>query len=468
MPPDFTALIAQVRQSLPRASGVVAAVSGGGDSVAMLRILADLRAGLELRLSVAHLDHGTRGEASRADSAFVADLAEGLGLPIDLGSWSPRREGHFEEDARAARYAWLVEVAGRRGAAFVAAGHTRDDQAETVLHRIVRGTGLRGLAGMPRRRRLAEGVTLIRPLLGASRESLRGYLGAIGQACREDATNDDLARTRNRIRRDLLPRIAAEYNPNVVEALDRLASFAREDGARRRRRVERIAREAVISADASAIVMRRSPLRALSPATRAEIFRLAWRRAGWPEAAMTSARWLRLASAGEGRDGRFSAGAGIDAWVAADTLRLVPAPKGTQAARSSSLRLPVPGRLPERQVSAMLDADAPRDEEIDLDRVAFWSDGRDERFLLVGVPEDGDRFDPLGLGGHSQGLNDFFRGRGVAKAERDEVPVVRDKTGILWVVGHRIAHRVRVTAETKRVLALRWEGARPGFPRPAG
>src|SRR5205085_2468464 len=151
----------------------VVAVSGGGDSVGLVRVLHQLASAVGLRLSVAHLDHGVRGEAARADAAFVAELAASLGLPCDLGRWQPDRPGHFEADARRARYAWLAEVARARGASAVAVGHTRDDQAETILHRVLRGTGVHGLAGIPARRALGNGVSLVRPLLTVSRAEIR-------------------------------------------------------------------------------------------------------------------------------------------------------------------------------------------------------------------------------------------------------------------------------------------------------
>ena len=431
--------------------GVVVAVSGGGDSVALLRALHDTR--LDLRLSVAHLDHHARGEASRADAAFVAELAASLGLPFDRGDWTPTRSNHFESDARKARYAWLAEVAARREARFVATGHTRDDQAETVLFRILRGTGPRGLAGIPPRRTLAEGVTLIRPLLDASRDELRRYLAEIGQPFREDASNADLAHMRNRIRNDLLPKLAAQYNPRVAEALARLGDFARDDLARRLKRVERVVREALIAAGPDAIAIRRALLERLSPTLRAEVFRAAWRRAGWGEQAMTAARWIRLATPPEGCP-RFSVARGIDAEFGPEVVRLFVVAPDPPPFPPEPVRLPVPGRTDAPTIAATLAADAPHDEAVDFDRVAFFGDERDPRFLVVVAPEDGDRFDPLGLGGRTQSVNSLLRGRGVAKADRGRERVVRDREGIIWVVGHRIADRVRVTPETRRRLML--------------
>ena len=184
-----------------------------------------------------HLDHGVRGEASRADAAFVAELAAMLGLPFDQGQWRPSRSGHFESEALRARYDWLTQIARARNAAVVAVGHTRDDQAETILHRIVRGTGPRGLAGIPSRRVLATDprIMLVRPLLICHRQGIREYLAGLGQPCREDESNADLTRTRARIRHDLLPRLAAEYNPRLADALVRLGESPRHPSERSRR-----------------------------------------------------------------------------------------------------------------------------------------------------------------------------------------------------------------------------------------
>jgi len=436
-----------------RGSGVVVAVSGGGDSVGLLRGLVAL--GGDFRLSVACLDHGTREGESTRDAAFVAELAARLDLPFDLGQWRSLRSGHFEADARRARYAWLLDVATRRGAGAVAVGHSADDQAETVLHRIIRGTGLGGLSGMASRRPLGAGVTLIRPILGATRGEIRNYLAGIGQNWREDAGNLDLGRTRARIRHDLLPKLVEDYNPNVAEALIRLARLAGEasKGANRRanRRLDRVA----LHRDESEIAFDRDGLRTIPPAARTEVIRLAWRRAGWSEAGMTLARWRRLGVlTGLGSSSRVEVGAGVEAVGTPDrwTLQRRSGPL-VDVATGEPRALEVPGSLPwgDGQVVASMDDSTPMDERVDRDQI--------NGPLVVRSARPGDRFEPLGLDGRSQPLNDFFRGRKIARADRPTVPIVLDAVGIIWVAGHRIGHRVRRTEATARTLGLRFDPA---------
>lgn len=279
----------------------LAAVSGGADSVALLRAMAAMRPAAPGRLLVAHFDHRLRGAAADADAAFVGRLACDLGLPYEVGSADPARVSAalrggigIEESARNARYEFLKAAAGRYGARYVATAHTADDQAETVLHRIVRGTGLSGLSGMRRARPLMHGVSLIRPLLGVRHAELLDYLRRLGQPFCDDATNQDLGFTRNRLRHELLPRLAAEYNPQVIDALLRLARLAGEahevianvvdellPGCVRNE-TDRIVVDCGLLADQPRYVVR-------------ELLVAAWRRRQWPEQAMGFAQWEELA-----------------------------------------------------------------------------------------------------------------------------------------------------------------------------
>ncbi len=214
---------------------LIAAVSGGADSSAMLLLLADTQSRHGWRVRAAHIDHGIQSEAVRSRFRSAAEtLAAVVGVPLDIRRADAPAEAASSSDgleaaARRVRYDALASVALERGAGVVAVAHTQDDQAETVLLHILRGSGLEGLSGMPVLRELNQNVRLIRPLLDASREDTEAVCRAYGWEPVDDPSNDDLAHTRNRIRRALLP-LMREINPG---AEPRLAQLARAVGADR-------------------------------------------------------------------------------------------------------------------------------------------------------------------------------------------------------------------------------------------
>jgi tRNA(Ile)-lysidine synthase len=439
----------------------VVAVSGGSDSVGLLLVLHRLASSLGLRLTIAHLDHGVRGESARADAVFVAALAGSLDLPFVAGEWQPTRSGHFESDARRARYDWLMEVARESGASVIAVGHTLDDQAETILHRILRGTGPRGLAGIPWRRTLSQTprLTLVRPLLRVSRREVRDFLAAHGQPFREDASNADLARTRARIRHDLLPKLATEYNPNVAKALVRLGSLASSLENAIDADLRKLEKSVIISRDENCVMLKHSVLRSIPPFQRAEVLRRVWRSAGWPEVNMSASRWRRLAALVENEKiPGIEVGDQVEVWTENFFLFLRRRQPSTQAAAVvdvlEPIALSVPGQTAVAWASGAIEArvnpgaEMTVDETIDLDQTSVP--------LVVRPARPGDRFAPLGMMGQSMALADFFRGRNVAREKRARVPLVCDQIGVIWVVGHRIADRVKVSEKTKRKLGLRW------------
>ncbi len=231
-------LLAEWRRRAWAARGerVVAAVSGGADSLALLLGVEELtRAGLlGLEVTVAHLDHGLRGERGQEDARRVESTARGLGFEVVTGRAAAfgARE-NLEQAARRARYEFLAETARASGAAAVLVAHTLDDQAETVLLRLLRGSGADGLSGMSRERPLEEGgeVSLRRPLLGwARRADTEGYCGERGAEALSDEMNDDEGFARVRVRRRLLP-LLETFNPRAAEALARAADLLRDDSA---------------------------------------------------------------------------------------------------------------------------------------------------------------------------------------------------------------------------------------------
>ncbi len=281
---------------------VLIAVSGGPDSVALLRALVAIqrRENSDGRLVVAHFNHQLRGASSDGDEAFVRELSRSLELACHVGRGSVQERAAecgdgIEAAARETRYEFLTSTAGQVGARYVVKGHTADDQAETILHRIVRGTGVAGLAGMPRVRALSPATTLLRPLLDFRRAEIIAYLNDLGQEFRIDATNVDPSLTRSRLRHDLLPRLAADYNPQVVDALLRLGTLAGEaqsiiDACT----AELFDRHAVIRNDRVEMDCRQ-----LSAEPRylvRELFAKIWREQRWPLQAMGFAQWDELAT----------------------------------------------------------------------------------------------------------------------------------------------------------------------------
>jgi tRNA(Ile)-lysidine synthase len=208
---------------------VAAAVSGGADSAAMLRVLLDLKTELGIVLSVAHFHHQIRGVEADADREFVGNLAVELQLEFHSGSanapeYARDHKLSLESAARELRHRWFAELLRQGAADKIATAHTLDDQAETVLMRILRGTGARGLAGIAPEQREKH---LVRPLLRVTRQEIESYLTAIHQPWRNDSSNLDLTHTRNRVRHTLLPLLEKDFNPAIRQTLADLADVAR-------------------------------------------------------------------------------------------------------------------------------------------------------------------------------------------------------------------------------------------------
>ena len=283
---------------------VLVAVSGGADSVALLRGLAAVRLAGPGRLVGAHFNHHLRGAESDADEQFVVELCRSIGLACEVGradaSLAAATSDGLEAAARAARYAFLQSAAERLGARYVVTAHTADDQAETILHRIVRGTGLAGLAGMPRSRSLGPAVTLLRPMLGLRRADVVSFLAELGQPYCEDATNLDADFTRNRLRHELLPQLAEQYNPQAAEALLRLGRLAGEAQSVISGLVEKLLPACVRCEGPSRISIDCRKLATEPRAIVRELLIAAWRRQGWGEQAMGYDHWERLADLVQG------------------------------------------------------------------------------------------------------------------------------------------------------------------------
>ncbi len=418
---------------------VVVGASGGPDSTALLHALH----GTGVTLHVAHLNHGLRGAAADGDADFVAGLAAELGAPCVVDRAELPQAA--EDAARRARRAFLEGVADAAGARWIALGHTADDQAETVLHRVLRGSGLRGLAGM----RPVAG-RYVRPLLTMRRAAALDYLAEIGAAYRVDASNLDPAFTRNRIRYELLPRLTADYNPQVVEALNRLAEIA---GAAEDWVAAEVAAldRAAVRRDAGIVHVDTAAVTAAPRFLRLALLRELAAEAAGGAAGVTFEHAAAVARLLEGAGPPVALPGGVVGRRSGSVVTLAPPPGWARW----EVAIPLPGTavVDGAGVQVALELVPPPADPATPPGEAYFDADRLEPPLAVRNRRRGDRFQGLGAPG-AQKLKQFLSDRKVPLAARDGVPLLVDRAGIVCVLGHRIADRVKVTPDTTTCVHL--------------
>ncbi len=281
------------------AGPMLVAVSGGPDSIALLHALH--QQALPGDVIAAHLNHQLRGTESDADAAFVAEFCAARPIPVRIERLPVREEAesageNLESTARRLRCQWLAEVARSLGASWVATGHTADDQAETVLHNLLRGTGPRGLRGIAQRRSLAPGIEVLRPLLLVTRAQVLDFLQAHRLPSRQDSSNLDLNLTRNRIRHELLPMLKERFNPEIVTVLGRLADQAADWQRLQEEQARALLSKAERPRAGAMLVLDAKVLERESRHLVREALHLLWERENWPRSAMGFEAWERLAA----------------------------------------------------------------------------------------------------------------------------------------------------------------------------
>ena len=449
---------------------VLVALSGGPDSVALvtlLRLLADdehfVVAG------VAHLNHSLRGREADEDEAFCRRLASRLSLPIeietiDVGRMARQAHTSIENAGHDARYAFFTRAARRLDAGRVAVGHTRDDQAETFLLRLIRGAGPRGLGGIHPR-----AGPVVRPLIECHRAELRGFLESHGIEFREDATNADVSILRNRVRHELIPCLRDRFSAAVIDVLDREATIAREDAIF----LDRVAAEAASRLTVptpEGVEIQAATLLAEAPAIARRVVRQSQQAvSGGCFIGFDTVQAL-LEFAASGARGPVDLPGHRMERRGEKIILSSSGPRGREdraAIRAFAYPLSVPGRVTVPEAACAISAQTavvPAGAAIaDLwplagrGNVAVVDASRICGPLTVRSRRPGDVFRPLGLRGHKK-LQDFFVDRKTRRADRDAVPLIVDQRGlIVWVVRHAVAEDARVTDRTEAVVVLTME-----------
>jgi tRNA(Ile)-lysidine synthase len=444
---------------------VAVAVSGGPDSVCLFETLYGLRSRFDIELRVVHVDHVTRDGESAADAEFVNEMAERHGVACDVvraDVESGRMAGEsFEEAARRVRYEAFGDVARKTGATRVATAHTADDQAETVLMRILRGTGPLGLAGIPPVTE-REGYTVVRPFIEVWRREIEQHLEDGGIETRCDRTNATECCLRNRIRLNLLPSLETEFNPAVKSALVQLANLTREEQAFLTDVARDMAGGDVACVKDGQVVVDRAAFRKL-PVAIARRAVMAW------GTLMHSRPWrgtgeavdkIRDALRSESTTGEMHFADGLRLRLEYEKAVIEGAGPGA-AVEDEEVRLPAPGRTDLGWADVCLSARVVPRESVPADirnvcgpDVQYFDAEKVSGGMWLRRRRPGDSFRPMGLGGTIK-VCDHLINRKVPARLRDRLPILCCETGIMWVVGHGADERYAVDDGTAKLFEVR-------------
>jgi len=429
---DVSALVGQVRRYVETemaalgGSPCVLAVSGGADSAAMVALLCDAGALDASRATVAHYDHRLRGsEAAERDREAVEALCERYGLRLACGAWAAPRRG--EREAREARYAFLGEVACRQRAAAIVTGHTSDDQVETVLMHALRGAGLNGIGAMApvARAPAGQGLTVMRPLLGVSRAETRAYCAARAIGFVDDATNEDRARLRNRVRLELLPDLE-RTQPEVRRTILRLAESARRSAAW----LERVASTAIVSSAPDEVRLSRAGIVGLPATATPYAYRIAIARLLGDAREFDRRHYATMARIAQARTGA-----------------LFELPRGVVAVVDAREVVLMLARAMDAAINAGVEHALPFDGSLGAWRVSVRQAGHRElepalrggRREVIALPpgavmrgrRPGDRMRLRGMRGRKK-LQDEYVDRKVPRRARDAAPVIASGSDVWW------------------------------------
>jgi len=432
---------------------VVVAVSGGADSVCLLRILYELRDTLDMSLIVAHLNHGLRPLEDEKETEFVAGLAGEFNLP------SAHEKAHnlrkvsgtsLEEKARIIRYNFFEKILSEHDAQKVALGHNMNDQAETVLMNLLRGSGLRGLSGIPPIRE----NRYIRPLIQVTRDEIHAYLKEKNMSFIVDSSNLEKKYLRNKIRLDLIPFLLS-YQPRLIEHLGELASLCREKNQSIEEEARNCLKKATLHVSQGVMDLSIAVLKDLPMSTRFDVIREAIKqirgtlrringehvkavndlinnpkpqvRTNLPEKLVVKKTYERL---------RFAADAEVE--IEDFSYRIE---------HMGSIHIPEINQVLFLEEATKRDfseaSPSPRVAFVDLDRIKWPLSVRNFRV--------GDKFMPFGLKG-SKKVKDVFIDKKICRQERKRMPILTCGNDIIWVCGIRIDDRYRVTGNTRRIL----------------
>jgi tRNA(Ile)-lysidine synthase len=434
--------------------GVLVAVSGGADSIALLHLLDFYRQKFGADLHIVHLNHMIRKKDADLDARYVQGLAKNLNIPItveavDVQASAKENKLGLEAAARQIRYDFFERVANKVGASRIAVGHTADDNVETFLMRVVRGAGLKGLCGIPPKR-----GRIIRPLIKIWRREIEYYVGGLKLVPRRDYTNYETKYMRNRVRMKLIPQLKL-YNLNIKEIILQTILLLTEDNEYLEAKAEDALAQTLVSGKPGEVRLAISKLQKLENPIQGHLIRKAIEIVKGNTSDLTFTHIsdiLDKIEASEKWELHFPGG--IFVVGGRDELVICRGKPVSAPIKSYSYSLYVPGEVEIKEIGRKMKAEFSEGKSNEEDpNVAFIDYDSLGKKLTVRNKENGDRFQPLGMKG-SKKLQDLFVDEKVPAQRRDSIPVVESGGKIVWVGGLRIDDRARVTKNTKKIVKL--------------
>lgn len=459
--PFIRAVEATIRRYDMLAPGetILVGVSGGPDSMALLHCLIALREKWSLTLVVGHLHHGIRKEGADRDAAFVQRVSADLGLNCkirkeNVKSFCTDRGLSLQEGARRLRYRLYDEAAREYEAEKVALGHQGDDNAESVMMHLLRGTGPRGLTGIP----AVRNGRIVRPLIDVTRQDIVRFLRENEIGYVEDASNRDLRYLRNRVRHELFPLLKSRYGVEAGTVLNRLAETMKEEEDFWQVQVNHSYQSALVAEEGGRITLSVDQLKGLHPALRHRCIRRAVFRLKGDTKRLERKHVMMISQLVDAPCGPTNdLPQGVRVSRALDTLVFSRGCQDRGEAFAHEIHGPGEMVIPEvglRLKASICPAEGMISRLTSFPPTVACVDYRALSFpLIVRNIRPGDRFVPLGMSG-SQKVKDFFINRKVPRPERRRIPLVWSGKRLVWVAGHRIDEAVRVHRDTERILKL--------------
>lgn len=447
-------------QMIEANDSILVGVSGGVDSVVLLDILVKLRPVYNLTIFVAHLNHGLRGKVADEDEAFVVNLAEKYNVKVytkkeDMLAYADANKISSEEAGRVLRYAFFDEIMQRENIQKIAIAHNKNDQAETILMRIMRGTGLDGIVGIK-----PVNGRIIRPLLFCSRAEIEAFESTEKLNHREDDTNKENIYTRNTIRNQLIPQLENLYNPNLVEGLSRMGQLLADDLEIIENQLEEILQKIAFQRQEKMVSFNRRVFLDLSLGLKRRVLRHAIQSIQGDLVNIEEKHihnMIQLISQGKtGKEIHLTNG-----WIAKNNYDFFEISQPSEKYANYEFEL----EIGKKQSFGTFEIETFVEDKIKIDFytkdifLKFFDYDRIKSSLKVRNRRPGDRIVPLGMKG-SKKIKDLFIDEKVASDKRNQIPLIVCGDEIVWVVGYRIGDGFKVSEQTKKVLVVKYNETR--------